>query len=133
MKLMICFDGSSEANYALRVAKNRAKQLGAKIFLVTSMVGGKDASKEGYDNAEKLLQKKKTEASEEKIPCETLLSVRELTTGENLSRISKERGMDEVYIGIKKRSKVGKLLFGSTAQYVILNAPCPVVTVKISL
>ncbi len=133
MKLMICFDGSSEANYALRVAKNRAKQMGAKIFLVTSMVGGKDASKEGYDNAEKLLQKKKTEASEEKIPCETLLSVRELTTGENLSRISKERGMDEVYIGIKKRSKVGKLLFGSTAQYVILNAPCPVVTVKISL
>jgi len=133
MKLMICFDGSSEANYALRVAKNRAKQMGAKIFLVTSMVGGKDASKEGYDNAEKLLQKKKSEASEEKIPCETLLSVRELTTGENLSRISKERGMDEVYIGIKKRSKVGKLLFGSTAQYVILNAPCPVVTVKISL
>ena len=86
MKLMICFDGSSEANYALRVAKNRAKQMGAKIFLVTSMVGGKDASKEGYDNAEKLLQKKKSEASEEKIPCETLLSRSEEHTSELQSR-----------------------------------------------
>lgn len=133
MKLMICFDRSNTANYALHVAKNRAKKLGAKIFLVTSMVGGKDVSTEDYENAEELLQRTKSKVTEADIPCETLLSVRDLTTGENLSRIAKKKGMDEVYIGIKKRSKVGKLLFGSTAQYVILNAPCPVVTVKLPL
>ncbi|MEE4599851.1 MAG: universal stress protein, partial [Desulfobacteraceae bacterium] len=27
-------------------------------------------------------------------------------------------------------SKVGKLLLGSTAQYVVLHAPCPVITIK---
>ena len=39
-------------------------------------------------------------------------------------------GVGEIIVGIVQKSKVGKLLFGSTAQYVILNASCPVVTVK---
>jgi nucleotide-binding universal stress UspA family protein len=38
--------------------------------------------------------------------------------------------IDLIFLGIVKKSKVGKLLFGSTAQYVILHAPCPVVTVQ---
>lgn len=133
MKLMVCFDGSSAANYALHVAKKRAGQLGAEILLVTSMVGSKDVSTKDYEAPEKLLERAKSGVTEVDIPCKILLSVRELTTGENLSRIAIERDIDEMYIGIKKRSKVGKLLFGSTAQYVILNAPCPVVTVKSSL
>ncbi|MFZ1202247.1 MAG: universal stress protein [Desulfobacterales bacterium] len=41
-----------------------------------------------------------------------------------------EHRVDQIFIGIKHRSKVGKLLFGSNAQHVILNAPCPVVTVR---
>jgi len=130
MNIMVCFDGSDVSYHALRLAKKRASRLGAEIFLVTSMVGGKDVSTQDYENAEKLLQRAKTRVLEEDIPCETLLSVKGLTTGENLSRIAKEKSVDEVYIGVKRRSKVGKLVFGSTAQYVILNAPCPVVTVK---
>ena len=130
MKYMICFDGSNASYAALLVAKKRAKQINAKIYIVTSMVGGKNVSKEDYENTEKLIQKAKLRVTDDNIPCETLLSVRELTAGENLSRIAKEKAMDELYLGIKKRSKVGKLLFGSTAQYLILNASCPVITAK---
>ena len=61
---------------------------------------------------------------------ETLLSVRGLEAGEDMIRIADEKKADEIIIGIQRKSKVGKLLFGSTAQYIIMNAPCPVVTVR---
>ena len=66
----------------------------------------------------------------EDISCEAILSTNLLTAGEDLVRIAEEKDIDEIYIGVQKQSKVGKLMFGSTAQYVILKAPCPVVSVK---
>ena len=130
MNIMVCFDGSDVAYHALRLAKKRARQLGAKIHLVRSMAGGRDMKMEDFEKTEKLLDKAKVSVVGGDIPCDTLLSVKQLSAGENLVRIAEEKVVDEIYIGIKKRSKVGKLMFGSTAQYVILNAPCPVVTVK---
>jgi len=56
--------------------------------------------------------------------------VRGLEAGEDLVQLAEDTGIAEIVIGIKRRSKVGKLLFGSTAQYLILHAPCPVLTIK---
>jgi nucleotide-binding universal stress UspA family protein len=39
-------------------------------------------------------------------------------------------GADAIVIGVRRRSPVGKLLAGSTAQAVILGADCPVIAVK---
>ena len=50
-----------------------------------------------------------------------------LDSGEDIVEFAKQNKADEIIIGIRRKSKVGKLMFGSTAQYVILNAPCPVV------
>jgi nucleotide-binding universal stress UspA family protein len=64
------------------------------------------------------------------LDCRTHLLIRGLAPGEDILEFAKESKVDEIIVGVKRRSKVGKLLMGSTAQYVILQAPCPVVTVK---
>ena len=44
--------------------------------------------------------------------------------------VAKEVSADAVVIGIRHRTPVGKLIMGSVAQRVIIDATCPVVAVK---
>jgi nucleotide-binding universal stress UspA family protein len=64
------------------------------------------------------------------IPYHAHLLVDIYSPGEQLVKFSEGKDYEFIFIGISKRSKVGKLLFGSTAQYIILNAPFPVITVN---
>jgi nucleotide-binding universal stress UspA family protein len=41
-----------------------------------------------------------------------------------------EHAADLIVIGLRRRTPVGKLVTGSTAQHILLDATCPVLTVK---
>ncbi len=43
---------------------------------------------------------------------------------------ARERGADLIVLGIRRRSPVGKIITASTAQRVLLESPCPVLSVK---
>ena len=131
MNILVGYDGSNVAREALELAKKRAKVWGAKIDVVNCMAQNRELE---YEDIRKVEQKLDDEVrhilNSEKIPYETHLVVSGRESGEDLVQFAEENKVDEIIIGIRKRSKVGKLVFGSTAQYVILNSPFPVVSIK---
>jgi nucleotide-binding universal stress UspA family protein len=130
MKILVGYDGSRVAEDALKLAREHARVFKAEIHLLRSLQQGPDLQKEDIEKTESKLDNLKLNFDSDKISCETHASVTFLTPGENLVEFAKNNDIDFIFIGVRKRSKVGKLMFGSTAQLVILEAPCPVVTVK---
>ncbi|MDZ7579200.1 MAG: universal stress protein [Deltaproteobacteria bacterium] len=115
---------------ALNTAKKYAAALAAQVHIVTSMVKGTEDDQEEIFQAERGLEYAKSVFSMEKMACETHLLIRGLSPGEDLVRFAEENDVDLAVVGVKRRSKVGKLLMGSTAQFVIIKAPCPVLSIK---
>ena len=130
MKILVGYDGTNSAKEALNLAKSHAKVFGASVEVVTSMQKGTESERKVIEQAERGLEYAKSLFEEGGIDCNTHLLIRGLSAGEDLVEFANENQIDQVFVGVKRRSKVGKLLMGSTAQYVILQAQCPVVTVK---
>ncbi len=130
MKFLVGLDGSNAAKDALKVAVDHAKAFGAELLIASSLFKGTDEDQEEIKQKESDLAQAEQEVKETGVECSTHLLIRGLTPGEDLVNFADENGVKEIFIGVRRRSKVGKLLFGSTAQFVILNAKCPVVTVR---
>lgn len=130
MRILVGYDGSNVSKEAIAIAEQHAQVFNTEIILARSMLGGPEVPRRDFEQAENDLEYEKNVLLEKKIPCDSILSVRGLEAGEDLVQMAAEKKVDEIIIGVRRRSKVGKLIFGSTAQYVILNAPSPVVAVK---
>jgi len=66
---------------------------------------------------------------EKGIDCKTHLRIRGFSQGKDLVQFVAENRINEIFVGVRRRSKIGKVLMGSTAQHFIFNAPRPVVSV----
>ena len=53
-----------------------------------------------------------------------------LEAAEDLLTIADEVGAELIVIGLRRRTPVGKLILGSNAQRILLDAHCPVLAVK---
>ena len=130
MKILVGYDRTAEAGRALELAVRHAKVFGAKVCVLTSRSTGTDEELPDIKKDEERLKNAKKLLEEAGVDCETYLLIRGETPAEDIIDFAEKNEVDEIIVGIAKKSRVGKMIFGSNAQYVILHAPCPVVTVQ---
>lgn len=130
MKILVGYDESKVADQALSLALKHAKAFNAEVLIMTSLEQSPMLKKEDIDKAESRLENLRKPFTADGISCGAHANVSYQAPGEDLVNFAKENDIDQIIIGVKKRSKVGKMLFGSNAQFIILEAPCPVLAVK---
>ena len=130
MKILIGFNGYYVSKDAVALALKHAKAFNASVDIVTMLEKGHALHLDDMEKADTALDEAKDTFDKLSIPCQTKVITNELTAGENLVAFARKNEIDMLIIGIKRRSKVSKMLLGSTAQYVILNAPCPVLSIQ---
>ena len=130
MKILVGYRGPGVGRDLLDQAVKQAKAFGGEVHVVTSLFGGATTELEEIKGAEDNLEKAKHYLDTQGVKNTVHLLVRGMSPGEDIVLFARENGIEEIIIAVKSRSKVGKLLFGSTAQYVILKAECPVISLR---
>lgn len=130
MKILVGYKGTNVGKDLMDIAVKHAKAFDGEILIVTSLKGGDQSDSKEITQAEKNLEQAKAYFDDFGVKSQTHLLVRGLDAGEDIINFARKNDISEIIIGVRSRSKVGKLIFGSTAQVVILQSPCPVLTVK---
>lgn len=130
MKILIAYDEQKSSPTLLYEALIMAKKFEAYVYLViVCSTHTKQEEIEKIENELEALGQSIFKKSDVKY--ETHALVRGHTPGEDIVEYGIEKSVDMIVMGVTNKSKLGKLVFGSNAQYVILNSPCPVLTVRL--
>jgi len=119
-----------EGEAALRLAAEEAELRDASLVVVNSHRGGRDLGNEESVRTDAHLDNVRAQLTAAGIEHEVRYLVRGMDPADDLVAVAEEVSADVIIIGLRRRSPVGKLILGSNAQRVLLDAPCPVLAVK---
>jgi nucleotide-binding universal stress UspA family protein len=119
-----------EGRAALARAAEEARLRNAKLVVVSSHRGGAGFDPEEALESETAVDEASKTLSDASVEHEVRQLVRGNDPAEDLIGVAEETQADFIVIGLRRRSAVGKLILGSNAQRVLLDAPCPVLAVK---
>jgi len=111
-----------EGEAALDAAIEEAGRRGASLVVVNARKAGAES---GPD-----LTAVRGKLTDSGLSFEIREVVQGLDASEDLIAVAEEIAADLIVIGLRRRTPVGKLILGSNAQRVLLDAPCPVLAVK---
>ena len=121
-----------EGDAALDRAVDEARLRGARLIVVNSQRGGKTADYEDLAFTDEQVKSVEARLEGAGVEHEVRGLVRGNDPAEDVVAVAEEFGADLIVIGLRKRTPVGKLIMGSNAQRILLDAACPVLAVKAS-
>jgi nucleotide-binding universal stress UspA family protein len=128
MTVVVGYVPSAEGRAALDAAIEEAGRRGEPVHLVN--VGRSDASNDPKFLDESEVQRLRTRLQSSGLGFEVEQLVRGKDPAEEVVDAAERVGASLIVIGMRRRSPTGKLLFGSQAQRILLDADCPVLAVK---
>ena len=128
MTIVVGYIPSPQGLAAVDAAIEEAERRSDRLVVVNSGVLG-DYSGPSFADP-KDLDALDAQLSEKGIEHEVRQSTRGLAPAEEILSVAAEVNADLIVIGVRKRSPLGKVVTGSTAQQVLLDATCAVLAVK---
>lgn len=128
MSVVVGYVPTPEGEAALEHAIREVRQRGTRLVVVNTsrgdaLVDQRYAQPEQVEVLEGMLDAAELEHV-------LLHSIRGRDAAEEILEAASEHRADLIVLGLRRRTPVGKLLMGSTAQRVLLEARCPVLAVK---
>ena len=130
MTIVVGFVSTKEGRAALSRAVEEARLRQSKLVVINSNRGGRDYDDDTSQTAEAELQRVTDELRGDGLELEVRQLVRGNEPAEDLIAVANDTDADLIVIGLRRRTPVGKLILGSNAQQVLLDASCPVLAVK---
>jgi len=121
---------SPEGEAAIERAVAEAKLRESTLIVVNSQRGGRTADYEDLALTDEQVKALRERLDSSGVKHEVRGLVRGNDPAEDLVAVAEEVGAELIIIGLRRRTPVGKLIMGSNAQRVLLDADCPVLAVK---
>lgn len=130
MPIVVGYIATREGRAALKRAAEECVLRGTKLVVISSHRGGKDFDTDESVRFEAELDRVKEMLQQKGLEHEVRSLVRGNDPAEDLISVAEAESADFIVIGLRRRRPVGKLILGSNAQRILLDAGCPVLAVK---
>jgi nucleotide-binding universal stress UspA family protein len=128
--IVVGYVDTAEGTAALERAVVEAQQRGARLIVINSNRGGASLDRDEALELDESMDVVHALLHETGVEHEVRQLVRGSEPADDLVAVAEEVDADLIVIGLRRRSPVGKLIMGSNAQRILLDATCPVLAVK---
>lgn len=129
--VVVGYVAKPEGEAAVEQGIVEARLRNATLIVVNSQRGGREYADESSVKSSQELSALEARLKESGLEFDVRQLVRGFEPAEDLISIAESSEAELIVIGLRRRTPVGKLILGSNAQRILLDAPCPVLAVKV--